>query len=103
MQKQSSSSPSTTASTSLRPVFHKAVADGIREHVPAAVGVIVRGSPLCLLAWLSHAILGASVDTTVIGTAATTAGTIGATSWRRRHPWTTEGRHNRDGEKGLNL
>lgn len=53
-----------------------AVADGIRSYLPKAVGILVIGIPICLLAAFAHFILGISTPATAAGTFATAVGQL---------------------------
>jgi hypothetical protein len=42
------------------------LADGLREHLPGAVGLVTKGTPLCVFAAFAHFALGASSAKAVI-------------------------------------
>jgi hypothetical protein len=52
-----------------------AIANGIRRYLPAAVGILVIGVPVCMLAAFAHFVLGAStLGAAGVGTFTTVAG-----------------------------
>ena len=61
----------------IREVSIQAVADGIERYLPAGVGVLVIGIPICLIATFAHFVLGISPPLTLgAGTSAQVAGQI---------------------------
>ena len=40
---------------------------GLREHMPAAVGILLRSFAVCASAWLTLHVVGASLDATTAG------------------------------------
>ena len=59
--------------------FVDGVANGLREHVPGAVGIIVKGVAACASLALVHVVLAIPVASTAIG-----ATGVGATSYLLR-------------------
>lgn len=45
------------------------LAEGLREHLPGAVGIVVKGLPLCLIAAFAHGVLDVSPTHAVVGMA----------------------------------
>jgi hypothetical protein len=46
----------------IRRAFSDGIAEGVRQHVPATVGVLVRGLAVMLLVAVAHYGLGISLD-----------------------------------------
>jgi hypothetical protein len=46
------------------------LAEGLRQHLPGAVGIALKGVPLCLFAAFAHGTLDVSAAHTVVGAAA---------------------------------
>lgn len=58
------------------------VANGLREHVPGALGIIIKSVAVCLSLALMHLVLAMSVASTAIG-----ATGVGATSYLISLAW----------------
>jgi hypothetical protein len=48
----------------------EAVASGLRRHGPDAVGIVIKGLPICGLAAFAHFVLESSIPVTAIGATA---------------------------------
>jgi hypothetical protein len=68
---------------SLRAAWTEGVAKGLIEHLPGAVGLMVRGFPVVVYATFTHFALGASMPLTAFSSL-TGAGAYAAVSRRKR-------------------
>ena len=50
----------------VRHAFFAGLADGLRQHVPGGVGIVVKGGALCALCALLHFGLGLDIPTTLL-------------------------------------
>jgi hypothetical protein len=64
----------------LRQAACEGLAEGLREHLPGAVGIVAKGIPLCTLGTLTHLIVGVSVPGSAISVVL--AG-VGSWAWLR--------------------
>jgi hypothetical protein len=58
------------------------LAQGLREHLPGAVGIVTKGVPICALSGFAHFVLGVSVSDTALATLLAAAG-VSAAGFRR--------------------
>jgi hypothetical protein len=56
--------PMSLAPLAIREASVEAVADGIERYLPAGVGILVIGIPICVLAAFVHFVLGVSTPVT---------------------------------------
>jgi hypothetical protein len=66
----------------VRRAAREGLANGLREHLPGAVGIVTKGAPLCGVGTFAHLVLGLSVSGSAISAALTGAGVAG-TAWLR--------------------
>lgn len=55
---------------------------GLREHLPGAVGIVAKGTPLCAVAAFAHLVLGATVPASAVSAALASVG-LGGSAWIR--------------------
>jgi hypothetical protein len=61
----------TLAPIEVREASVEAVADGIKRYLPAGIGILVIGLPICVFATFAHFVLGVSTSATAgVGTLA---------------------------------
>jgi hypothetical protein len=71
----------------LRLVRHAAcegVADGLRQHLPGGVGIVVKGGATCVLCAVMHFGLGVDLPATVVSGSLAGAGLVAVDRWRIR-------------------
>ena len=64
----------------VRRAASEGLADGLREHLPGGVGIVIKGGAACAVAAVLHFGLGLDVPATVIGSALSGAGL----AWAKR-------------------
>jgi hypothetical protein len=62
----------------VRRAAQQAVSEGILEHVPVSVGILVKGGATCTILAFVHFVLGVDVSTTVVGGGMIGVGAAGA-------------------------
>jgi hypothetical protein len=60
--------------SSIKLALREGVAEGCREHLPGAVGIVAKGVPACVIVGYVHFGLGVGVSQTAIGTILAGAG-----------------------------
>lgn len=66
----------------VRRAAREGLANGLRDHLPGAVGIVTKGAPLCGVGAFAHLALGLSMSGSAVSAALTTAG-IAGTAWLR--------------------
>jgi hypothetical protein len=46
--------------------WRQGIAHGLRDHLPGAVGIVAKGTPLCGIATFAHLVIGASIPATAV-------------------------------------
>jgi hypothetical protein len=64
----------------VRRAAREGIADGLREHLPGAVGILAKGTPLCALGAYTHLVLGISAPGSAISVGLAGAG---GSAWLR--------------------
>jgi hypothetical protein len=60
----------------IRDASVEAIAGGIRQYLPRAIGIFVIGVPICLLATFAHFVLNASSSASTAGASVATVATV---------------------------